>query len=183
MIIFKYLINDLDYMTDSLEGILHLYSETGTEGGHWAFQDSLYVRKNVNKGYCTNCGIGMQDGGPIKVQRVVTLDEKTLQELSSTGKLSKPNYCSDDKHVEEIGDAWDYKGLHILKDGDQLTIYNRDDKEKIEWSGIISLKQHPLFTEDAFGWWIHADQNGIEREVWAEYFLNRHPARLIPFNK
>jgi len=30
---------------NSLEGILHLFSETGTEGGHWAFQDKRFITK------------------------------------------------------------------------------------------------------------------------------------------
>ena len=30
-------------LEDTLEGILHLHSETGTEGGYWAFQDSKFI--------------------------------------------------------------------------------------------------------------------------------------------
>jgi len=74
---------------NSLEGKLHLYSETGTEGGYWAFQDFQYI----------------------------TLEDK-----------------------------WSYEGLHILADGDQLSIFNQNNKDEIIWSGIITLKQHPLFT-------------------------------------
>lgn len=29
--------------------------------------------------------------------------------------------------------------------------------------------------------WIHADQKGIEREVWAEYFFEKYPAKLCLF--
>ncbi len=109
---------------NSLEGILHLHSETGTEGGYWAFQDSLFIS----------------------------------------------------------GEDWSYEGLHILKDGDQLTIYHPDNKNEV-WSGVIALKQHPLFTEDARGLWIHADQIGIDRDVWAEYFFKEYPAKLVPSKK
>lgn len=29
----------------TLEGILHFHSETGTEGGYWAFQDKHFITK------------------------------------------------------------------------------------------------------------------------------------------
>src|SRR5579862_9152972 len=29
-----------------LRGVLHFYSETGTEGGYWAFQDERFIRKD-----------------------------------------------------------------------------------------------------------------------------------------
>jgi len=106
-----------------IEGVLFLHSETGTEGGYWAFQDLKYI-------------------------------------------LSK--------------NRWSYEGLHILEDGDNLTIYNPDNKAEVVWSGVIALKQHPLFTESASGLWIHADQAGIDRDVWAEYFFKEYPAKLIP---
>ena len=41
-------------LEDKLEGRLHLFSETGTEGGSWAFQDSCYIQENVPNGYCKN---------------------------------------------------------------------------------------------------------------------------------
>ena len=52
------------------------------------------------------------------------------------------------------------------------------------WEGEIWLQQYPVFTEDADGWWIHADQRGVERLQWAGYFLGsipgacRHRGRL-----
>lgn len=75
--------------------------------------------------------------------------------------------------------SWNYEGLHILKDGDQLTIYSKDDPNKIVWSGTIKLRQYPLFTEDAFGMWIHADQEGVDRKTWAKWFFEEYPAKLI----
>ncbi len=79
-------------------------------------------------------------------------------------------------------DSWDYKGLHILENGDKLTIYHPDNKKKV-WSGAINLREYNLFTKHASGLWIHADQIGIKRDVWAEYFFKRYPAELIPANK
>lgn len=105
-----------------LKGVCYFYSETGTEGGYWAFQDNKYISPQ----------------------------------------------------------GWSYKGLHILKNGDQLTIFSPDNPTQVVWSGTISLYQLPLFTEDAFGLWIHADQEGVARKIWSTYFFKEYPAELIP---
>ncbi|MEK6809705.1 MAG: hypothetical protein AABY40_03450 [Nanoarchaeota archaeon] len=110
-------------LEEMLEGVLFFHSETGTEGGYWAFQDSQFI-------------------------------------------------SSDNA-------SWSYEGLHILRNGDRLTIYHPENNNEV-WSGVIALKQYPLFTEDARGLWIHADQTGIDRETWAEYFFKSYRARLIP---
>ena len=73
---------------------------------------------------------------------------------------------------------WSYEGLHILEEGDELTIYHPKSNQEV-WSGTIDLKHYNVFTEHASGWWIHADQKGIERDTWAEYFFKEFPARLI----
>ena len=74
-------------------------------------------------------------------------------------------------------ESWSYDGLNILNDGDHLTIYSKDGIEVV-WEGDIKLKEHDLFTEDALGLWIHADQEGVDREVWARWFFDRLPAEL-----
>jgi hypothetical protein len=166
-----------------LEGVLFLHSETGTEGGYWAFQDSRYIQENVPRGYCKNCGIYIKEqSGPLKVQRVTVLDEEMMREYERTGKIKEKLDCANGEHEEEIGDSWSYEGLHILQDGDHLTIYHPGNNREV-WSGVINLKQHDLFTEYASGMWIHADQIGIERDVWAEYFFKEYPAKLIPAKK
>lgn len=107
-----------------LRGILFFYSETGTEGGYWAFQDSKYISEDRKR--------------------------------------------------------WLYNGLHILDDGDSLKILSPQNNSEIVWSGIIRLRKYPVFTESVFNFWIHADQEGIDREVWAEYFFKEYPAELMP---
>lgn len=106
----------------ALKGICHFFTETGTEGGFWAFQDNNYIN----------------------------------------------------------GDNWSYNGLHILDNGDKLTIFCPNSPNKVIWSGTINLKQYPIFTETALDFWIHADQIGIERDTWLMYFFNNYPAELIP---
>ena len=110
-----------------LKGVCTFYTETGTEGGLWAFQDSKFIlpREEPEEGY-----------------------------------------------------YYDYEGLNILKNGDKLTIFSPDNTGQVIWSGTISLKHYPVFTESAFGFWIHCDQKGIDREIWAKYFFDNYPAEL-----
>jgi hypothetical protein len=110
-----------------LEGVCFFWSETGTEGGHWAFQDKKHIHPP-------------------------------------------------DKEYPTL--RWDYEGLWVLKDGDRLTIYEKDGSGRIVWEGEIKLHNHPLFTESAGGMWIHADQEGIDRKIWSRWFHQEYPARL-----
>ncbi len=145
-------------MPEVLHGICFFFSETGTEGGYWAFQDERHIHKNVPLGFCKKCG----------------------KYLAYTGLPPDDHpWCADDAHEERIGDRWDYEGQSILKDGDHLTIFSKDDSQKIVWSGVIRLCQYPPFTEHASGLWIHADQEGIARDVWAAWFFDQSPAMLI----
>lgn len=70
-----------------------------------------------------------------------------------------------------------YEGLHVLRDGDRLEILSAD-RERTLWKGEIELIRHPLFTEDAMGLWIHADQAGTPRDEWATYFMRPLPCVL-----
>ena len=113
-----------------LSGVLHFWSETGTEGGHWAFQNEKFIFPPT------------------------------------------PNWPHE---------KWSYAGLHVLENGDELIIYSKEVPNQIVWSGRIELIQHPLFTESAHGMWIHTDQKGIDREIWARWFIEGYPAKLIKF--
>jgi len=112
---------------EPLRGVCYFHSETGTEGGYWAFAEKKY------------------------------------------------------KYVSPEGyEGWAYEGLHILKDGDYLKIFSLGNPTVVVWEGTISLIPYPPFTESAFGFWIHADQEDIDRETWAAYFLYEFPAELTP---
>lgn len=161
-----------------LRGACCFHSETGTEGGCWAFQDGQFITKGVPKPYCKKCGkyLGPQQYENLKVTKVLPVTEEVL-----VGK--EPPECPEGQHEREVGDSWSSEGLHILENGDQLTIYSPDNPTQVVWSGTISLRQYPLFTEDAFELWIHADQAGIDRKTWATYFLKKYPAELIRIRK
>ena len=59
-----------------------------------------------------------------------------------------------------------------------INIYDKIDPQKVIWEGKVKLNMKPLFTESAFGFWIHNDQQGIDRDVWARFFMEEHPAKL-----
>lgn len=161
---------------NAMRGVLHFFSETGTEGGDWAFQDSRYIQKNVPKGFCKKCYKVLQkQSGAVQATHVYPVTEEML----GGGDLPEQQDCPDGAHEEEIGDAWSYEGLHILKDGDFLQIFSPDDLSCVVWQGVISLIHYGSFTEHALGCWIHADQRGTPRETWAEWFFKEYPAKLI----
>lgn len=162
-----------------LKGICHFFSETGSEGGVWAFQDVRYIKKNVGKGFCKKCGKWLRDqSGAIQVKRVYKIDEELLRILG-TETLPERADCPNGAHEEEISDEYEWEGFHVLKNGDRLTIYAKDNPSEIVWSGTIRLRQYPRFTKHASGMWIHADQKGVDRETWARWFLEEYPAALV----
>lgn len=112
-----------------MNGVCLFWSETGTEGGYWAFQDRRFIKPP-------------------------TETRSYLQ--------------------------YDYKGLHLLGNGDRLVIYDKKDQKNIVWDGVIDLVMHGLFTEHAQGYWIHADQAGVDRDIWARWFFEEYPATLVP---
>jgi hypothetical protein len=88
----------------------------------------------------------------------------------------------DDGRIEEnrksdtlLVESWDYKGLHILENQDILKIKDPESSNCV-WEGEINLKSFGVFQEHAKGAWIHAEQIGIDREKWADYFFNKYPA-------
>lgn len=256
-----------------LEGKLFLYSETGTEGGYWAFQDNKHIslkapsfgvankRKvrdinNPNRlGLTSDCEVylnqewlpfhdpiikdpdylvsslycGEEKGDLSADKRLMErynfkikyaaqrLDEKygannwkieggllkvilndgTHLHFGSTpttepdrpygisqNDLTRVTVTWDDGTIEYqrksdtlLVEAWDYKGLHILKDGDKLKISHPTEKVLV-WDGVIELKPLGLFTEHADGMWIHADQKGISRNEWSKFFFDNFSALL-----
>ncbi|VVC06104.1 Uncharacterised protein [uncultured archaeon] len=111
-------------------GILHLFSETGTEGGWWAIQDISHIH----------------------------------QDSSIPG-----------------GFRWDYEGLHIIKSGDFLKIFNPDGT--IYWKGTIELQPYDEFTHDANGLWIHCDPKNVDKNFWYKAFFDQYNGELIRYEK
>ncbi len=228
-----------------LEGKLIFYSETGTEGGYWAFQDNHYM------------SLSLPVFGVTNDTRVWDADDRIRSGLASNAELflnekwipipdpimSNPDFeisslfrgeqrgdlSADERLMNQYGfkikysghagstprsepsrpygipqhgmtrvtvkwengevechrksdslliEKWDCKGLHVLKNGDGLEIIHPFEKSVV-WKGIIELKPCNLFTEHAQGMWIHADQKGMSRDEWSDYFFKNFPAQLV----
>jgi hypothetical protein len=211
-----------------LKGNLFFYSETGTEGGSWAFQDEQFTGLvPPNEWRCTRCGRVWdkdRDDEEPKPSFTYWIDRDSLPEDKNpkryiagyhafdepqSGTLIDPatgvefpvsdgpgeldrtfmysinataNECHDKGHAE-----WEfmypdgissYEGLHVLNDGDELTVYDKDDPSHVVWQGTINLKHYDLFTEHVSGMWMHADQQGEDRDAWAQLFFENYPAEL-----
>ncbi|KKW22969.1 MAG: hypothetical protein UY70_C0008G0018 [Candidatus Kaiserbacteria bacterium GW2011_GWB1_52_6] len=150
-----------------LRGVLTFHSETGTEGGFWAFQDERFITKNTTHFACTKCHHYW--------------DKEKDPEGPPAFDDSDSRYCAPLEHTFELisDENWSYDGLHILHNGDELTIFSKDDSSVV-WSGTIELTTFTSFTEHADGWWIHSDQNGVPRHIWATWFFQEYPAFLTP---
>ena len=87
--------------------------------------------------------------------------------------------CQDTSH------GYNYDKIHTLKDGDKLTVFDKNNPTKIVWKGTVSLAQNPApRTEGPFIFRvlarILAEQKGVDRETWSKWFLETYPAELFP---
>jgi hypothetical protein len=163
----------------TIKGFTYFYAETGTEGGYWAVQDEKYITYTkgghdllplyISQKVKDNTG---RQGKIIKVPKSwhpVDIYDVTIEWDDGTTSIQK--------NIDTLACGWDYKGLHTLKTGNYLKIFEKDGTT-VKWEGKIKLIDLGLFTDDAFGLWIHQDQEGITREDWAKMFLTEYPCEL-----
>lgn len=193
----------------TIKGVLVFHSETGTEGGYWAFQDEKFMGIENHTRVCTRCGRCWSANDKVEPKPMFTYwlhdprpnyldayhgydepqdlplardDSETfnIRWTKSNNDLALACYQSGHKGWKPMypKGMWSYEGLHILRDGDQLIIFDIADTKKVVWEGKISLKEFNFFTEDAQGMWIHADQKDIDRKTWSKWFMNEYPAQL-----
>lgn len=173
---------------DALEGELDFYSDQGTRGGYWAFWDKRFISPNTTRFVCRKCYLywdkEQEPDGPSGGTRLYHVNEgDSLTEAES--RLEAAVACPAGQHDFELASKENrsYEGLHILANGDKLTIYEKERPASVVWSGTIRLRPYPRYTEKVFDCWIHADQEGIPRETWARWFFDENPARLAPTPK
>lgn len=124
-----------------IKGVCEFYSETGTEGGYWAVQNTDFIH-----GPTTQC----------------PWEEKNCPVILG---ISTEHYS--------------FHGLHRLKNGDMLTVYD-SNRTHIIWSGEVSLIQARPFTQSVNGVWVHSLPQSVEVEQWAQWFFANAPADLLP---
>ena len=167
-----------------LVGHLVFDSETGSEGGWWAFQDQRFTGLPDATQRCQHCGVfpDTGDGGLLRAVRSVPLGD-----LGPGPDFAMPPTCDqeDPLRPHAFGLAHpagvsSYYGLHDLRNGDRLTINDRDDPTRVIWSGLIRLGRTSNFTQSIGGLWIHNRQRGVDQEVWLDWFIGEFPAQLVP---
>ena len=154
---------DNNNLGNYLDGVLGIWEESGFDENYLVFQDNSYIHRDVPTGVCGLCRIILkkEDGS--------LLSASELEQLVNLLKANHPDssYCKAGEHVEEIEDIYDYRGKHVLKEGDYLAIYD------------------PATGKELFSDNLHFDKKGdiivnIDMAVWTEYFQKEYPARLIP---
>lgn len=138
------------------KGVLTFHSETGTEGGYWAFQDENFIGLESADRVCDDCGRVWMEGRP------------------------EPDGNHAWKPLFPDG-MWSYEGLHILESGDRLTVYDPADPALTVWEGVVELDTQDPYgsqSQDLHGLAIHSVPRGISLEQWGVFFRDEFPAQL-----
>jgi hypothetical protein len=155
----------------SYKGVLVFHSETGTEGGYWAFMDEKFMNIPSEAMTCIDCGLYWTPGMSKKVRCpddkfYRKVDELCTQRGSHNFELTYPD------------GSWSYDGLHTLKSGDHITVYEKDDPTKVLWDGTIDLTEFTVFENSISGLWIHNYQKNVDQDFWMNMFLYEHPVEV-----
>lgn len=168
----------------TLRGVCHFFSETGTEGGWWAFQDERFmgIRADHVK-RCAKCDLQWNAETEPNGPRLIDLRRYSKRDrgyLRATAIRQRACHKKDaHEWILAYPDGhWTYEGLHVLHDGDILTIYDKANPRVREWHGVIALEPLPFFAAHIHGLRLRVDQKGIERERWAKFFFEKYPAEL-----
>ncbi|CAN5305281.1 hypothetical protein BH10CYA1_BH10CYA1_53710 [soil metagenome] len=82
-----------------------------------------------------------------------------------------------------------YEGLHILENGDELTVFDSDYSTL--WQGVVDLEystgeaypENPEYGKRViFGYWVHGTQRGMDPEKWAGMFFPQDESKLLQAN-
>lgn len=176
------------------DGILTFWSETGTEGGAWAFQDRRFMNLSAPPHFrCTRCGRVWDKGAEPEPPHPLFMyyDEdsrgcRMSDNYLADGDVGPPGFDADfyqssndlsRQCLEEGHEGWEsmypngissYDGLHILKDGDHLTVW---DGDRAIFTGVVQLppRQDP-YAPDAYvaggGWTAHRRPPVGTEESW-----------------
>lgn len=146
---------------EEMVGILHVHSETGYEGLPWAFQDARFIEKNTDRFSCRVCGAYWD-----KSKRT---DGPVVDDPSYEQKTGGPRYYAPRTHeftLVSSDESWSYDGLHILRDGDMLTIYKKGESSRVAWSGKLLVTTTNIACD-------------IDEAVCAGWFNEGYRARLV----
>lgn len=180
------LMKDLDY---EKTGVLHLFSETGTEGGYWALQDEKYITyEQSDWGLFAHRKVAdpldIARRGVVRVSR-----HRDGREASSLKpgdvvdlEIEWKDGVTDVRPSDDIlAETWSYDGLVLLNTGDELTIYDKIEPEQVAWQGLVNLISHDELRVGPtlkHPFRLHHDQTGVDQNQWASWFLKGLPAKV-----
>ncbi len=115
--------------------------------------------------------------------------------FSETGTEGGIWSVQEDGFLADDGIHWSYYGLRSLKEGDDLTIFDKNGNILyhgiIKFDKITNLEMHmvfrkgrwvqdPLWTQQVVdGMWVHWLQSGISPEAWSLLFNDENRATVI----
>lgn len=111
-------------LEDKIKGVLCLFGETGYEGSPWAFNDPKFNYENTSNYVCKKCNrFWNKENDPEGVEDI------------------EGDYCKQKEHDFKLTPKiyWSHDGLHILKTGDYLKIFDKENIEKTLWEGEIEI--------------------------------------------
>lgn len=90
------------------------------------------------------------------------------------------------KDTTEQDEEWSYDDLIILKDGDELIVWDKVATTQKLWKGTISLEYESHMETNSYGFtgqaifnlWCHGLQRTEDQEQWAKYFIKHYPMTL-----
>ncbi len=147
-----------------LSGVCHyMHADVSEWGASWTFQDERYM--GIRADHYVRCSLCDLDWN------------KQTQLVPPVPACSKQQLCTHNWVLDYPEGRWMPEGSYILNEGDQLTIFSKEDR-KVLWSGKIKYTpkhQHgPHLQAGALCY-----QAGVDRNKWQEWFYDQYPAELV----
>ncbi len=129
------------------KGRLNFHSETGTEGGWYAWQDNAFIWTKDN--HCPTHG--------------------------QTKYAQPPGYYCPAEQSKQ-GECWSYDGLRYLNNGDHLKVFVGGEV-LWEGDVLLNARTDVYVNPDAevYGFWVNQEPDpsmGVDRLDWARWFFD-----------
>lgn len=173
-------------------GRLHFFSETGTEGGYYAFQDMESI-DYVKSEWAIFKGRTVYDpDDPMRSGKVVESYTSAGSEIK-TSKIGDISFMTVEWQEGEqeqfrrsdsvLVEKWSHGGLTLLLPMDGLTVYQKGVGSAVLWAGNVEMeRQDPYHPESytAFGLTSHYRPmlSDIDPDSWSQFFIEEKYATL-----
>lgn len=125
--------------------------------------------------------------GPLKGKLLIGLNgAKEMEDQALCLCLVDETGLEENRRCEAAGiPNFSNVGLHYLKAGDRLTIYDQSDPSAVVWSGTLPkglgvLLQDLVWMEDEDRARPFPPPPGVEAVNWLKWFSENYPAELVP---